>query len=296
MSFRLLVSFLVGAAFFAILPIYAPFIVLQTEEMPRFLLGLGAGVVAGVVLALINGAAGGLRLVIACALVGASVYVFAYLVPTMFSEGEGFHWEYLFVVPGFLLYALAYLALPAAVGWALAVWGSSLLARQGRIVPQSARVPTAEADVSVPPPPRQPSAGEGVEASPSRQRRRNLAVLLLIGAIILASIVGFVSTLVMNLRITGGTVANNIGFSVTAGLSSLVSGTIIAILVMLLGGGIVYLLDRERRGSANTRITFLQAGLSWQVLVIAAGLVFLMSLSDVASVLIVQVEEPPSRP
>ena len=52
MSFRLLVSFLVGAALFIILPIYAPFVVLQTEEMPRFLLGLGAGVVAGAVLTL----------------------------------------------------------------------------------------------------------------------------------------------------------------------------------------------------------------------------------------------------
>jgi hypothetical protein len=37
MSFRLLVTFLFGAAFFTVLPIYAPFIVLQSEEMPRFL-------------------------------------------------------------------------------------------------------------------------------------------------------------------------------------------------------------------------------------------------------------------
>jgi len=299
MSFRLLVSFLVGAAFFTVLPIYAPFVVLQSEEMPRFLLGLGAGVVAGAVLGLVNGAARGLQLVIACAFVGASIYVFAYFVPTMFSEGERFHWESLFVVPGFLLFALAYLVLPAAGGWALAVRASSLPAQRGRAVQQSARVPTPEADVSVPPPPRQPptvAAGEGVGASPSRQRRRNLAVLLLIGTIILGGLVGFVSTLVMNLRITGGTVADNIGFSVAAALSSLVSGAIIAMVVMLLGGGVVYLLDRDRRGSANTRITFLQAALSWQVLVIAAGLVFLMSLNDVASVLTVQAEKPPSGP
>src|SRR5215207_684146 len=109
MSFRLLVSFLVGAAFFTVLPIYAPFVVLQTEEMPRFLLGLGAGVVAGAVLALINGAAWGLLLVLACAFVGASIYVFAYFVP-MSSEGG----EWLFVVPAALLFALAYLVLPAA--------------------------------------------------------------------------------------------------------------------------------------------------------------------------------------
>ncbi len=159
-------------------------------------------------------------------------------------------------------------------------------------------MPTPEADVSVPPPPRQPptvTAGEGVGASPSRQRRRNLAVLLLIGAIILAGIVGFVSTMVMNLQI-GGTVADNIGFSVAAALSRLVSSAILAVLVMLLGGGVIYLLNRDRRGSANTRITFLQAALSWQVLVIAAGLVFLWSLGDVASVSTVQIEEPPSRP
>ncbi len=87
MSLRLLVSFLLGAAFFTVLPIYAPFVVLQSEEMPRFLLGLGAGVVAGAVLALVNGAARGLLLVLACAIVGAFIYVFAYFVP-MVSEGE----------------------------------------------------------------------------------------------------------------------------------------------------------------------------------------------------------------
>jgi len=294
MSIRLLLSFLIGAAFFTVLPIYAPFVVLQTEEMPRFLLGLGAVVVAGAVLALINGAARGLLLVLACGFVGASIYVFAYLVPTMFSN-EG---EWLFAVPSFLLFALAYLVLPAAVGWALAALASSLLAQRGRAAYRSARVPTPEADVSVPPPPRQPptvAAGEGVGASPSRQRRRNLAVLLLIGAIILASIVGFVSTMVMNLQI-GGTVADNIGFSVTAAWSRLVSSAILTVLVMLLGGGVIYLLDRDRRGSANASITFLQAASSWPVLVVAAGLVVLMSLGDIASVLTVKVEEPPSRP
>lgn len=167
MSFRLLGSFLAGAAFFTVLPIYAPFVVLQTEEMPRFLLGLGAGVVAGAVLGLVNGAARGLRLVLACASVGASIYVFAYFVPTMFSEGERFYWESLLVVPGFLSFALAYLVLPAAVGWALAVRASSLLAQRERAVHQSgARVPTPEADVSVPPPPRQqPPAVAGGKAS-----------------------------------------------------------------------------------------------------------------------------------
>ncbi len=45
------------------------------------MLGLGAGVVAGAVLALVNVTARGLKLVLACAFAGASMYVFAYLLP-----------------------------------------------------------------------------------------------------------------------------------------------------------------------------------------------------------------------
>jgi uncharacterized membrane protein YvlD (DUF360 family) len=74
MRFRLLISFLVGAVFFTLLPIYAPFIVMQTGDMPRSFFGLGTGVVAGVVLALVNGAARGLLLVLACAFVGSATY------------------------------------------------------------------------------------------------------------------------------------------------------------------------------------------------------------------------------
>lgn len=190
MGARLLISFLVGAVFFTVLPIHAPFVVLQTEEMPRFLLGLVAG--AGALLALINGPARGMLLVLACASVGASIHVFV------------------------------------------------------------------------------------------RQRRRNLAPLLLIGAII-AGIVGFVIAFVINLHTTQGpALAENIVFSVLNASIKSVEGAIIAALVMSLGGGVVFLLDRNRRGSANSRITLLQATFSWQVLVIAAGLMFLMSLSDVA--------------
>src|SRR5215208_3898635 len=197
MRLRLLLSFLVGAVFFTVLPIYAPFVLLQTTDMPRFLLGLGAGVVAGAVLALINGSAQGLLLVLACAFVGASIYVFAYFVP-MFPEG-GVDW--LYVVPSALLFALAYSVLPAAVGVALAVLASSLLARRGRAVHQSSRVPTPEADVPASPPPQRPpmvATGEGVGASPARRRRRDRAVRLLIGAIILGGIMWFVSTLMVN--------------------------------------------------------------------------------------------------
>jgi hypothetical protein len=248
-------------------------------------LGLGAGVVAGAVLALINGSAQGLLLVLACAFVGASIYVFAYFVP-MFSEGGE---DWLYVVPSALLFALAYSVLPAAVGVALAVVASSLLARRGRAVHQSARVPTPEADVPVPPPPQQRppvvAAGEGIGATPARRRGRDRAVRLLFGAIILGGIMWFVSTLVTNVAVLGGTVADNIGLAVASALQGLVSGAIYAMVVMLLGGSVIYLLDRERRSSANTSVTFLQAALSWQVLVIAAGVVFLNSLIAVAALL-----------
>ena len=55
MRLRLLLSFLIGCVLFTVLLIYAPPILLQTTDMPPFLLGLGAGVVAGAVMALIIG-------------------------------------------------------------------------------------------------------------------------------------------------------------------------------------------------------------------------------------------------
>jgi signal transduction histidine kinase len=132
MSFRLLLSLLVGSAFFTLLPIYALFIVLQGEGVQRFLLDLGAGAVAGAVLSLVNGKTQGLKLVLACAFIGASIYVFAYFVPRFFA-GQPFHREYLFLGLAFLFFVLVYLVLPAAGGVALAVWLSSLLARRGQI-------------------------------------------------------------------------------------------------------------------------------------------------------------------
>lgn len=56
MRFVLLVAFLVGTAFFAALPIYAPPVVLQADEMPCFLMGLVAAVVAGATLGLVASA------------------------------------------------------------------------------------------------------------------------------------------------------------------------------------------------------------------------------------------------
>ena len=281
MRLRLLLSFLVGCVFFTVLPIYAPFILLQTTDMPRFLLGLGAGVIAGALLALINGPARGVLLVLGCGSVGACIYVFGYAALTFGPLGG--------VWPSILSFALAYLVLPAAVGVALALLAGSLLTRRGRPVHQGARVPTPpEADVSVPPPLRQPplvaADGDG-GASPSRQRRRNLTVLLLIGAIILAGIEGFVTALVINLEDPyTPSLAEKIVFSLVNAVIQSGKGAVIAALVMSLGGGAVYLFHLYRSGSATTRITFLQAAFSWQVLVIAAGLVVLMSLRDFAQV------------
>jgi len=117
MRLRLLLSFLLGAAFFTVLPIYAPPILLQTTDMAPFLLGLGAGVLAGAVLASINGPARGLLVVLACAFVGACLVMFGYLVPRFGLDMGG---------PSLLADAASYavllivfslyLALPAGVG------------------------------------------------------------------------------------------------------------------------------------------------------------------------------------
>jgi hypothetical protein len=114
---RLLISFTIGAVFFTVLPIYKPFVVLQTEEIPGFFLGLGLIAFAGAVLALVNGPARGMLLVIVSAIVGASFYVFLYAVPT-FDVGQ--FWTF------FLSLSCAYLVLPALLGAALVMWARSL--------------------------------------------------------------------------------------------------------------------------------------------------------------------------
>jgi hypothetical protein len=90
-------------------------------------MGLGAGVVAGAALALVAGPAWrGFFLVLACAVVGASLYVFLYEVPQFGAPPLGQ------VVSGDLFLisiTLAYVFLPAIVGVALMVLGRSLVAR-----------------------------------------------------------------------------------------------------------------------------------------------------------------------
>ena len=119
MRLRLLLSFLVGTVFFTVLPIYAPFILLQAGQMPRFLLGLGAGVVAGAVLALSAGPVRrGFLLVLACAFLGGSLYVLVYLIPTFGPLDYGgkvlaVARSYAVLIP----FAFSCLVLPAAWGW-----------------------------------------------------------------------------------------------------------------------------------------------------------------------------------
>lgn len=52
---RLVVAFVVGTAFFGVLPIFATPIVLQAEQIPVFVVGLGASAVAGAVLGVVLG-------------------------------------------------------------------------------------------------------------------------------------------------------------------------------------------------------------------------------------------------
>src|SRR5829696_8436000 len=122
MRLRLLLSFLLGTVFFTVLPFYAPPILLQTTDMPPFLLGLGAGVVAGALLALINGPARGLLLVLACAFVGASIFVLGYLIPRFgpLDSGGSTVLAVAGTYVGLVILFSLYLAVPAAVGVGLA--------------------------------------------------------------------------------------------------------------------------------------------------------------------------------
>ena len=118
----MLLSFLVGAVFFTVLPFYAPFVLLQTTNMAPFLLGLGAGVLAGALLALINGPARGLLLVLACAFVGASIFVLGYLIPRFgpLDSGGSTVLAVAGTYVGLVILFSLYLVLPAAVGVGLA--------------------------------------------------------------------------------------------------------------------------------------------------------------------------------
>ena len=133
MNRRLLISFLVGAVLFTILPFYTTPVLLQTTDMAPFLLGLGAGVVAGAVLASINGSAQGPLIVLACAFVGASIFLLGYIAPR-FGLDFGDPGVGVDVVSNLVLLILfsLYLALPAGVGVGLVALGRSLVAKVHR--------------------------------------------------------------------------------------------------------------------------------------------------------------------
>lgn len=123
MRFVLLVAFLVGTAFFAVLPIYAPPVVLQADETSRFLTGLAAAVVAGATLGSVAGRPWGMPLVLACTFVGASLNGIFYAIP---NYGVGEPWPSdVFLV----LFHFAYMFILATVGLALAWLVRSLVAR-----------------------------------------------------------------------------------------------------------------------------------------------------------------------
>ncbi len=122
MRFVLLVTFLGGTAFFAVLPIYAPPVVLQADEIPRFLVGLVAAVVAGATLGLVAGHPRGMALVLGCTFVGASLNGVMYAIPN-YGVGEPWPSDVLLVVLHF-----AYMFILATVGLALAWLARSLVA------------------------------------------------------------------------------------------------------------------------------------------------------------------------
>lgn len=129
MRLRLLVVFVAGAAFFTVLPIYAPPVVLQSEEVPRFFMGLAATTIAGAVLNLASGhrRALGLPFVLACALVGTFVHTVVYALPTY---GVGVGGEAFAAVVILPIFTFAYLGIPAGIGAVLAGLARWLVDRQ----------------------------------------------------------------------------------------------------------------------------------------------------------------------
>ncbi len=131
MRFRLLISLLVGVVFFTIVAfVFGPIDLLQgSVTTPRFLLGLGMGVIGGAVAILVAGAEfatgppeRGMLLVTACAFVGASLYTVGIFVRHGFVG-----WWF-----ATLSAAFTCMVLSAVVGVMLVGLGRSLLARYRR--------------------------------------------------------------------------------------------------------------------------------------------------------------------
>ena len=117
MRYRLVVALISGTAFYGVLPVYLPPIVLQYEEVPYFLLGLCVSGVAGATLTLITGRSivRGLGVAEAAAFAGTILHVFLYAIPAYgLSEGPAAVW------PAVVITTFVYLGLPATIGAALA--------------------------------------------------------------------------------------------------------------------------------------------------------------------------------
>ncbi len=125
-SHRLVVAFVFGTAFFGVLPVFAPPVVLQYEQVPFLLLGLCACAVAGAALVLVAGGSTRLGLILAgtSVLAGAVLHTFLYAIPAYgLLEAPVLVW------PSLLVITVAYLGFPAAIGVALAGPASALSSR-----------------------------------------------------------------------------------------------------------------------------------------------------------------------
>lgn len=145
----------------------------------------------------------------------------------------------------------------------------------GRPVHEAARVATPEAEVpglrssSTQPPPNQESR------RPSTLQQwswRDPYLLVLIGTLLFATFVGFVSGLLRG-RAKGEDVAYTTGLALGEAVGQLIVGLFLTSLVLGLGGTLIYV--SERRRSAGDGLTFLQAISDWKVTVVAAAFVFL---------------------
>lgn len=117
----LLVAFVAGTAFLAVLPAYAPPIVLQAEEVPRVLAGLVATASVGAALGLVAGRSRAMPLVVACTLAGSFLNGIFYTIP---DHLVGEPW---FVSVTVVLVYFVYMFSVATVGLVLALAVVSLV-------------------------------------------------------------------------------------------------------------------------------------------------------------------------
>ena len=127
-SLRLIMAFVFGTAFFGVLPVFVPPVVLQYEQVPFLLLGLCACAVAGAALVRIAGGSTRLGLIVvgASVLMGIVLHILSYAIPAYgLSDAPVPAWLSLLAI------TVAYLGFPAAIGAALAGPASAPISRAG---------------------------------------------------------------------------------------------------------------------------------------------------------------------